>query len=122
MASPATVFVVEDDDVTRRLLTAYFQARPELALGGVAEDADGLRNLLAQRIPDAVVLDLELPDARGPALLLEIKADCPQCRVVVFSATPGEERGAYLATLGADAYVDKPDVAELHRRLVALLG
>jgi two-component system KDP operon response regulator KdpE len=121
MSAVPNVFVVEDDDVTRRLLRSYFDARPEVTLAGVAEDAEGLRELIAGQIPDVVVLDLGLPDARGAALLLEIKAECPDSSVIVFSGTARAQAGAHLATMGADAYVEKPDIAGLHARIVELV-
>ena len=88
-----------------------------------AADAEELRRLLAEWLPDAIVLDLQLPRTDGWQLTREIKRD-PRTRdiaIVVVSACvmPAERAGAEAA--GCDAFISKPCdpmliVEELTRR------
>lgn len=91
-----------------------------------AADAEELRAVLRDWLPDAIVLDLQLPRTDGWELTREIKAD-PRTRgiaVIVVSACvlPAERAAAEEA--GCDAFINKPCdpvaiVEELRRRTVA---
>ena len=75
-----------------------------------AADAEELRAVLQDWVPDAIVLDLQLPRTDGWQLTREIKAD-PRTRhvaVVVVSACvlPAERAAAEAA--GCDAFINKP--------------
>ncbi len=75
-----------------------------------AADADELRLLLEDWLPDTIVLDLQLPRTDGWQLTRELKAD-PRTRdiaVVVVSACvmPAERAAAHEA--GCDAFINKP--------------
>jgi CheY-like chemotaxis protein len=75
-----------------------------------AADGDELRQVLEGWLPDAIVLDLQLPRTDGWELTREIKAD-PRTRgiaIVVVSACvlPSERAAAEQA--GCDAFISKP--------------
>lgn len=80
----ARVAVVCDDDPMIRMVASAL-----LRDNGfdVIETASGteLVGALAPGVPDLVVLDHELPDAKGEDLIVEIMATSPTCRVIVFS-------------------------------------
>ena len=88
-----------------------------------AADADELRRLLDEWLPDAIVLDLQLPRTDGWQLTREIKTN-PRTRhiaIIVVSACvlPAERAAAEAA--GSDAFIAKPCdpmliVEELTRR------
>ena len=65
---------------------------------------------IAARVPDIVLVDLDLPDMGGLRLVRRITAAWPDLAVLVVGNYPaGEYRGAALAA-GARAYVDKLDL------------
>lgn len=114
----ARVAVVEDDAAYRKLLA------DALASNGyeVEAAADGAAGLVLIRkwLPDAVLLDWELPVLDGGALTRAIKGDPALSRVfVIIESARGE--GAMRAEgieIGADDYLVKPvDVPELLARL-----
>jgi CheY-like chemotaxis protein len=100
--------IVDDHGDTRQgyaeFLSAFgFEVR-------TAADAEELRPLLREWLPDAIVLDLQLPRTDGWQLTREIKAD-PRTRdvvIVVVSACvmPAERAAAEAA--GCDAFINKP--------------
>jgi two-component system, OmpR family, KDP operon response regulator KdpE len=108
------VLVIEDDPAIRRLLrTALARADYQ-----VIEAADARAALAALAIdkPDAVLLDLGLPDRDGLELVPQIKAAGPA--LIVVSAREATEQKVTALDLGADDYVIKPfDSEELHARL-----
>jgi two-component system KDP operon response regulator KdpE len=113
------VLVVDDDDALRRALAINLRARGY----DVAVAADGASALsaAAQRPPDAVVLDLGLPDMDG-ATVIEGLRGWTSAPIVVLSARTGEPQKVLALDAGADDYVTKPfGMDELLARLRAAL-
>jgi DNA-binding response OmpR family regulator len=107
--APATrVLVVDDDEMTRTLLEEV------LTLGGytvrtAADGADGLALLRTWR-PDAVVLDVMMPDVdarvfRAVQFDSREVADVP---VLLLSATRADDLRAVARDLGVAAWLPKP--------------
>lgn len=114
-ASTPRILVIDDEPQIHRFL------QPALTAAGYeplrADTAtDGLREI-ARRAPDAVVLDLGLPDMDGKEVLERARAfyDGP---IVILSARDKETEKIDALDLGADDYVEKPfGVGELLARL-----
>lgn len=87
-----------------------------------AHDGAEARAALASRAPDAVVLDVMLPDGSGLELLKQLRGEHPDLPVLMLSAR-GEPLDRILGLeLGADDYLAKPcDPRELTARLRAVL-
>lgn len=113
------ILVIDDEPQIHRFLG------PALDAAGYepvrADDAaSGLREL-ARKPPDAVVLDLGLPDMDGKQALAKARAfyDGP---ILILSARDRETEKIDALDLGADDYVEKPfGVGELLARLRAAL-
>ncbi len=71
---PATVVVVDDNETNRTLLRRILARRPGLQ---VLSESDGRRglDLIRQRNPDLVLLDLHLPTIDGETVVREIRSD-----------------------------------------------
>jgi len=92
---PALRVLLVDDDPSIRIVAdrALRRVASVEAVGTAAE----ARARLAHASFDAVVCDLELPDARGDALLAEIAASSPEVLRVLFTGAEGEESEALVA-------------------------
>jgi DNA-binding response OmpR family regulator len=79
------ILVVEDEELVRALLVSYLEEFGFEA--DVAASAAEAKATLAQLegALDAVLLDVGLPDARGDALLGELRAHYPSLAVVISS-------------------------------------
>jgi CheY-like chemotaxis protein len=97
------------------LVENMLRLRPGYTITGAEQGSLGLE-LAAATPPDAILLDLDLPDVPGIEVLRRLKAspktsDVPVI-IVTADATPGQTEK--LVSEGATAYVTKPfDVAEL---------
>jgi DNA-binding response OmpR family regulator len=114
-----TVLLIEDDQRIRQLVATRL-ADHGFAVRTAAAGLAGLEDLLADP-PDAIVLDLGLPDVDGADLLRMIRTshDLP---IVVATARDDEEEIVAVLDAGADDYVVKPFSAEhLAARLRAVL-
>lgn len=115
MSLRTRILVVDDEAQIHRFLSPALDAAGyEAATAHTA--AEALREI-ARRPPDAVVLDLGLPDMDGMEVLQKARAfyDGP---VVVLSARDREAQKIAALDGGADDYVEKPfHVGELLARL-----
>jgi two-component system KDP operon response regulator KdpE len=113
------VLVVDDEpQFLRALATNLRGAGYEVETATTAAEALASAGL---RPPDAVVLDLLLPDGSGTAVLRELRgwSDAP---VVLVSAVGDEDEKIAALDAGADDYVTKPfAIGELLARLRAVL-
>jgi two-component system response regulator PrrA len=120
MAGPARVLIVDDDELLRRSLSRALL----LAGFGTSVASGGVQALevLDADPPDAVVLDVSMPDLSGVSVCRRIRAAGDDTPVLILSALDqAEDRIAGLQA-GADDYLVKPFVvAELELRLRALL-
>jgi two-component system KDP operon response regulator KdpE len=109
------ILIVEDDAHIRRLLRAGLQRA-----GHVVSEAGTAReglSLLDIEKPDAVLLDLGLPDRDGLELIQLVRARSAATLLVVSAREDTAEKVAAL-DLGADDYVTKPfDTEELLARI-----
>jgi two-component system, OmpR family, KDP operon response regulator KdpE len=113
------VLVVDDEPGLRRALAINLRARGY----EVTVAADGAAALAAasQQPPDAIVLDLGLPDMDGTQVIEGLRG-WTQTPIIVLSARAGEPDKVLALDAGADDYVTKPfGMDELLARLRAAL-
>jgi len=118
-APQVRVLLVEVDETTRRWL-----ARDMASRGYRVDEAGDVATALARwdaGRPDAILLDLGLPDRDGMAVIRHVRREAATPILIV--SARGEERSKVEALeLGADDYLTKPfGTPELHARLRAVL-
>ena len=115
----ADILVIEDDQRIRELICHHL-AGDGYGVTSESTGLEGLRTLTAQK-PDALVLDLGLPDLDGIDLLKMVRA-VSELPVLVLTAREDETSILAAFTGGADDYVVKPiSGPQLSARLAALL-
>lgn len=117
-ASPR-ILLIEDDASIRRFVRLALEDEG----WQVFEAETAKRGLIeaASRQPDAVVLDLGLPDADGKAVISELRS-WSQLPILVLSARDHEDEKVAALDVGADDYLSKPfGVPELLARLRVML-
>ncbi len=113
------VLVVDDEQqILRALRTSLRAAGYEVDTADTAESALAAA---AMRPPEAVILDLVLPDGSGTDVARELRT-WSQAPVIVLSAVGDESEKVAALDAGADDYVTKPvGIDELLARLRAAL-
>jgi two-component system response regulator MprA len=114
------ILVVDDDRSVRDAL------RRALTLGGyevhTAEDGPDAILAVASGVPDAVVLDLGLPDIDGLDVCRQLRREGNRVPILMLTARDAIDDRISGLDAGADDYLVKPfDVGELKARLRALL-
>jgi two-component system, chemotaxis family, protein-glutamate methylesterase/glutaminase len=104
------VLVVDDAVVFRRLLADQLGSDPAIEVVGTAANGRIALKMMPQVCPDAVILDVEMPEMDGLTTLRELRKTYPRLPVIMFSALT--ERGAAATldalALGASDYFTKP--------------
>ena len=119
MGAPARILVVDDEPQVLRGLTAALSAAG-YEVSGAATAAQALE-AAALNPPDAVVLDLLLPDGTGEEVSRRLR-EWTQVPIVVVSAVDEEAQKIAALDAGADDYVTKPyAVGELLARVRAAM-
>lgn len=107
---PPAVLVIEDNTLVRDLFLSFLSGQGCACT--VARSGAEALEMVGQNPPDAIILDLSLPDGDGLALLPRLRARAPQARVVAVSAHANEaDRVRALAT-GVAAFFTKPVALE----------
>jgi len=114
------LLLIDDDQELCELLASWLTQEGFQVTA--CHEAGGARQALATQAPDAVVLDVMLPDGSGLELLKQLRGEYPDLPVLMLSAR-GEPLDRILGLeLGADDYLAKPcDPRELTARLRAVL-
>lgn len=102
---PQHVMIVEDDPLTRRIVSHTFKKDYALICARDANDAVADYLMYA---PDVVFLDIGLPDASGFAVLRQILACDPDAYIVMFSGNSYPENIDRATKEGASGFVAKP--------------
>jgi two-component system chemotaxis response regulator CheB len=104
------VLVVDDSTVIRRLVTAALASDPELEVVGIAENGRIAQERVEQLHPDAVTMDIEMPDMNGIEAVKALRRTHPRLPIVMFSTLTERGASATLDALsaGASDYVTKP--------------
>ena len=116
---PQTIMLVDDDVQLRHVVTMFF----ELEGYNVLEARDGREaiRMLAEYVPDLILLDLIMPDVSGAAVCQHVRANKNLKEIPVIVFTGAEMKEEELRAAGADRFIAKPHSLEGLRRVVRSL-
>ncbi|MDE2040661.1 MAG: response regulator [Elusimicrobia bacterium] len=119
----ASVLVVDDDADHRRIVSRILKAAGYRVYE--ARSAEEARRLLAVRLPEAAILDWNMPGASGVELARELRDDPRFSRMILLLLSVNaraQDQVKGLREGGVDFYLTKPvDGDELLARLKSLL-
>jgi DNA-binding NarL/FixJ family response regulator len=118
-AMARTVLVVDDSATFRATARAVLEARGYEVVGAVPDGATALSTARALG-PDAVVLDVSLPDIGGIGVARELTAGADGPVVVLVSTLDESALGEGVESCGARGFIAKADLTS--SSLVDLLG
>ena len=116
------IYYVEDDDNIRGL-TLYALKQQGIEAEGFSCDSE-FKAAVARRVPDAVLLDIMLPDTDGLEIMRRLRADSETATVPIMMLTAKDTELDKVVALdgGADDYLTKPSsLMDLTSRCRALL-
>jgi len=118
--NPIRVLVVDDEAVLAEMVSMALRYEG-WSIDTASDGASAISAARAAR-PDAVVLDIMLPDMSGLEVLRKLREQNPQLPVLLLTAKDAVEDRIAGLTAGGDDYVTKPfSIEEVVLRLRALL-
>jgi DNA-binding NarL/FixJ family response regulator len=113
------VLVVDDHDLFR--VGVRHGLPDEIEIVGEASDVDGAIELISERLPDVVLLDVHLPGGGGRRVVEVLHKRHPGIRFLALSASDAPKDVVGVVRAGARGYVTKtitpPDLADAIRRV-----
>lgn len=106
------VLVADDSQIIRRGIEMMLQNVREITLVGFACNGTEAQRLIAEKSPDILVLDVEMPDIDGLTLTRQLASQSIATKVIILSAY---EKNAYVAEAldaGAKGYLSKDAILE----------
>jgi two-component system OmpR family response regulator len=114
------ILIVEDDLELRGMLARGLESEG-LSVTGAGSGAEAMRRVQSSR-PDALIIDIGLPDADGRDLCQALRARGVQAPVLFLTARDAMSDRLSGFTAGGDDYVTKPfHIVEVAARMQALL-
>jgi chemosensory pili system protein ChpA (sensor histidine kinase/response regulator) len=116
--------MVVDDSVTMRKVTGRVLERHNFEVATAKDGVDALEKL-DERVPDLMLLDIEMPRMDGYELATAMKAD-PRLRnvpIIMITSRTGEKHRQRAFDIGVERYLGKPyQEHELLRNVFELLA
>ncbi len=101
------LLIVDDNSGYREALsTLIYNHYRNIKIIEVSNCAE-VHQLILQSTPDAVVLDLNLPDGNGLSVIKDIKACNHDARIIILSCSDYQEYRDAAQELGADIFLSK---------------
>lgn len=110
------ILVVDDEPHVSEMLQEYF-ADLGYAVTVATTGGEALRVATANR-PDAVILDMHLPDTTGDQLLAKFRALDSSLSIVMLSGDGEDDTARQMIEAGAMRYLQKPFDFSLLRRTI----
>jgi DNA-binding NarL/FixJ family response regulator len=115
------VFIVDDHDLFRAGVKA--EVDDDVEVIGEASDVGAAIEMIAERLPDVVLLDVHMPSGGGKAVIEAISDKYPEIAFLALSASDAAEDVVAVVRAGARGYVTKTissvELSEAIRRVDA---
>jgi PAS domain S-box-containing protein len=119
-SSKIRILFADDHAVIRQGLVKMISGQPDIQVVGEAANGREALDLARNLRPDAVIMDVSMPEMDGIEATRLIKAELPEIRVIGLSMYEDEQIALSMSEAGAEAFVSKS--AGLPTLLKAIYG
>lgn len=107
MSTPIRIFSVDDHPLLREGIAALVNSQPDMVIAGEASTGAEALQLFKQLQPDVTLLDLRLPDTSGIDILIAIRTEFPDARIIMLTTFEGDVEIHRALQAGARGYLLK---------------
>jgi len=106
------ILSVDGHPLFREGVAAVINSQSDMTLAGTASDgSEGIEAFRALR-PDVILIDLRLPDRSGLDVIIAIRSEVPDARVIVLTTLEGDMGAQRALKAGARGYLLKSTPAQ----------
>jgi len=101
------ILIADDHAIVRRGLKQIVSEQTDMIVGGEAENAREVLEMVRSNKWNVIVLDINMPGRSGLEILKELKREQPKLPVLVLSVHPEDQYGIRVLRAGAAGYLTK---------------
>jgi len=101
------IFVADDSEIVRRVITALLASHPGWEVCGEAADGRETLEKVSQLKPDIVLLDIDMPNLDGLEATRQIAQTHPSQKVIILTTTESEQIARDVFHAGALGFLPK---------------
>jgi DNA-binding NarL/FixJ family response regulator len=101
------IIICDDQAIVRDGLEMLLKLEPDINVVGMAEDGAVAVEMVAQKAPDLVLMDLKMPIMNGVEATRQIRTKYPEVKVLVLTTYDGDEWVFDAIKAGASGYLLK---------------
>lgn len=101
------IIIADDHAIVRQGLRNIVENENSMEVIGEASNGGELLNLINQRMPDIVILDISMPGRNGLEILKDIKRQYSSLPVIILSIHPEDQYAVRGFKAGASGYMSK---------------
>jgi DNA-binding NarL/FixJ family response regulator len=121
--APLRLVIADDQASVRQGLVLLLDAQPDIDVVGAAADGEQALDLVAERKPDAILLDLHMPVLDGIGAIRRLTAEHPEVAIVVLTTYADDSSVLDALRAGARSYLTKDaDHTDIAQALHAAVG
>jgi len=106
------VVVADDHPIVRLGICNALREEPDIEIVGEASNGPQALRLVEALRPDVLILDVQMPGMDGVAVARQVRARCPDTRILILSAYALDRYVFGALSEGVDGYLLKDDAVE----------
>ena len=110
MSETISLIVVDDHSGVRKSISNLLRKTDDISVVGEAETGTQAIQLALEKKPDIVLLDVELPDQRGPVVMQQLHKLLPDTKVLAISSYNDRQFIWGMMESGASGYLTKDKI------------